>query len=134
MIDLPVASNQPYPSKFPWYDVSQCLTPGLSPFRDESVLACADGNFVHYSFMITVDRVNPDLEVQWLARGLHPSLRVVASTATTGWFSVSGVDYSHRIEVSPSGWIAMPRWPSMGVKLADFQLITLTLSAPRRKP
>lgn len=134
MINLPVATLQPYPSKFPWYDVSQYLTPGLSPFRDESVLACADGNFVHYSFMLSIDRANPDLDVNWLTRSMHPSLRVVANTATVGWFSVSGQDFSHRVEVASSGWMAMTRWPSQGLKLADFTLASLTLSAPRRKP
>lgn len=134
MIDLPVATLQPYPGQNPWYDVSQYLTPGLTPYREQSVLACADANFVHYSLMIAVDRQNPSLETHWLTRSMHPSLRPVANTATTGWFSVSGTDVSHRVELAASGWIAMPRWPTMGIKLADFQLITMTLSAPRGKP
>lgn len=132
MINLPVAVAQPYPNALPWYDVSEYLTEGLTPYRADSVLACADGNFVHYSMMITVDRANQNLESHWLTRSMHPSLRPVANTATTGWFSVSGVDSPHRVELASSGWIAMPRWPSMGVSLSDYQLITLTLSAPRR--
>ena len=47
MIDLPVATLQPYPSKFPWYDVSQYLTPGRS---------LADGSVEDLSFQYSYTR------------------------------------------------------------------------------
>lgn len=136
MIDLPVATRQPYPTKNPWYDVSQYLTPGLSPYQEESVLACADANFVHYSFFITIDRTHPELSTHWLVGygAMHPSLRVFANSATTGWFTTSSGETGRRVEASVNGYIAMPRWPSMGVKLADYTGVNFTLTAPRRIP
>lgn len=134
MIDLPLI-DQPYPSKTPWYDVSQYLRKGLAPFKPGSVAATTDGNSVIYSFMILVDRADPDLSVQYLMNAIHPDLRVSASQSTTGWFSrPDGVDVTHRVEAAPSGWIAMPRFPGIGVKLADFHLVSLSMTAPRGKP
>lgn len=136
MIELPVATRQPYPSKFPWYDVSQYLTPGLTPFEPGAVVACAEGNFVHYSFKITVDQNHPDLSTHWLIAygAMQRSLQVASSSATTGWFTTSTVEVARRVEASPNGYIAMPRWPSMGIKLADYSGVTFTLTAPRKNP
>ncbi|WP_426734351.1 hypothetical protein [Glutamicibacter sp. 2E12] len=135
MIDLPILDAQPYPSKYPWYDVSQYLRKGLSPFAPGSVAASVDGNFVHYSFMVLVNRVDPDLSVHYLMNAIHPSLRVAANGSTTGWFSKpDGTDQSHRIEFGRVGWVAAIRFPSMGIKMADFHLVSLTMTGPRSKP
>lgn len=134
MIDLPMVA-QPYPSKTPWYDVSQYLRKGLSPFKPGSVATSVDGNFVHYSFMVLVNRTDPDLSVQYLMNAVHPSLRVASNQSTTGWFSQpNGVDVTHRVEAAPSGWIAMPRFPGLGIKLADYHLVSLAMTAPRGMP
>lgn len=133
MIEPVIPEGQPYPGRDPWRDVSECLTPGLSPFREGSVVARADGNDLKFSWVISVDRQHPDLEDNWLVRGvrLPVGLRPAATAAATGWFSVSGNESPLRVEFTASGLVAMPRFPSMGLQLADFSLIDLTATVPR---
>ncbi|PCC31457.1 hypothetical protein [Glutamicibacter sp. BW77] len=130
MIDLPVATRQPYPSKNPWYDVSQYLAGGLTPYADQSVISCADGNFVHYSFHIRIDRQFQDPDYVYLFRSMHPSLKVAANGKASGWF---GSDV-HGVEFGTHGWIAMPIWRSQGITLADYGMVFLNLTAARSKP
>ncbi|MGP5012719.1 hypothetical protein ACTXJU_03500 [Glutamicibacter ardleyensis] len=130
MIDLPVATRQPYPSKNPWYDVSQYLAGGLTPYADQSVIACADGNFVHYSFHIRIDRQFQDPDYVFLFRSMHPSLKVAANGKASGWF---GNDV-HGVEFGTWGWVAMPLWRSQGITLADYGMVFLNLTAARSKP
>ncbi|PMQ19276.1 hypothetical protein CIK84_11235 [Glutamicibacter arilaitensis] len=133
MIDLPVASIQPYRDKTPWYDLSQLLTAGLTPFYPESCVAAPVGNFIHYALMIRIDQANPNVEDITLLRNLPAELRPAAATATTGWFTGGGADVPHRVEFSQH-WAVMNRWRTMGLKLADFTVASLTLTAPRKAP
>lgn len=42
-LDLPVATRQPYDSKNPWYDVSQYLSGGLTPYAARRQVVCVTG-------------------------------------------------------------------------------------------
>lgn len=133
-LDLPVATRQPYDSKNPWYDVSQYLSGGLTPYADQSVIACADGNFVHYSFHIAIDRTFVDSDFVYLFRSMHKYLRVAANAKATGWFTLDAKNDAHGVEFGTAGWIAMPVWRSQGITLADYGMLFMNLTAARSKP
>lgn len=135
MADIaPVATIQPYPSKSPWFDISQYLTAGLSPRYDQSCLACPDGNFIHFVLMFSIDKNEPGLEDMWVLRNLPNVFRVAVNSVANGWFtSPSGVSTAYQVEFS-YGVAGAIRFPGLGVKLADFSGASLSLTAPRRKP
>lgn len=134
MIDLPVATRQPYPSKNPWYDVSQYLAGGLTPYADQSVIACADGNFVHYSFHIRIDRQFQDTDYVYLSHSMHKSFRVAANAKATAWFTLGAKNDPHGVEFGASGWIALPVWRTQGITMADYGMVFLNMTAARSKP
>lgn len=128
MADIaPLATIQPYPSKSPWFDISQYLTAGLSPYYDQSCLACPDGNFIHYSLLIRIDQSDPALEEVFILRNLPNTLRVGVNTPTTVWLGGSPGNIPHRVEFS-YGVAVM----ASGQKLRDFALAAVSLTAPRR--
>lgn len=129
----PLATIQPYPSKSPWFDISQYLTAGLSPYYDQSCLACPDGNFIHFALMLRVNKADPGLEDIWVLRNLPNIFRVAVNTVANGWFTHSTGATPYQVEFS-YGVAGAVRFPSMGLKLADFSGISLSLTAPRRIP
>lgn len=134
MIDLPVATLQPYPTKTPWYDISSFLTVGITPAFSDSVLACPDANFIHYVLMVTIDREHPDLEVSTIFRGLPNALRTSTNTVGTAWFTKPNYEAEpHRTDFG-WGYAMMGRFPAAGLSLSDFTGVSFSMTAPRRNP